>query len=178
MKKPVANSRKPVERDMQAANNVRRRLLLVAAGFWVLASSSSLPAQPTQEEVFKSIGDTVNEPLDTSRVVAVVAAIGGVVVLLVVVGQWRKRDPKSRSLDHPGKLLKEVMRNVPLKGAELKQIKILSQEVRPRGADRRVDSPLTLLLCPSLLGEAAKQSRGKADLPVVAGLVKKLVGRA
>jgi hypothetical protein len=134
-------------------------------------------SQPTQEEVFKSIGDTVNEPIDASRVVATLAAIGGVVVLLVVVGHRRGSGPKSKSLDHPGKLMKEVLRNVPLKGVELKQIKLLSQELRPRGSEQRVQSPLTLLLCPSLLGEAAKQSRGKADLPVVAGLVKKLVSR-
>ena len=71
-----------------------------------------------------------------------------------------------------------MLRNVPLKSAEVKQIKMLAQDIRPRGTDHRVESPLTLLLCPSLLGEAAKQSRGKADLPVVAGLVKKLVARS
>ena len=138
---------------------------------------TSARAQPTQEEVFKSIGDNVNQPVDSSRVIGVLAAIGGVVVLVVVVGQWKGREPKSKALNHRGKLLKEVLRNVPLKGAELKQIKLLSQELRPRGAAGRVESPLTLLLCPSLLAEAAKQSRGKADLPVVAGLVKRLVGK-
>jgi hypothetical protein len=165
------------EERMASRAASRAVVFLLATVFWLLASSSSLPAQPTQEEVFKSIGDSVNEPVDGSRVAAVAAAIGGVIVLLVVVGQWRKRDTKSKALDHPGKLLKEVLRSVPLKGAEVKQIKLLCQELRPRGADRRVESPLTLLLCPSLLGEAAKQSRGKADLPVVAGLVKKLVSR-
>ena len=98
-----------------------------------------------------------------------------VLVLLVVVGQRRGREKKPRSLNQPRKLMKEVLRNVPLKGAEVKQLKLLSQELRQ--GDRRVESPLTLLLCPSLLAEAAKQSRGKVDLPVVAGLVKKLVGK-
>jgi hypothetical protein len=142
-----------------------------------LLPAARAPAQPTQEEVFKSIGDTVNEPIDSSRVVATLAAIGGVLVLLIVVGHRRNRGPKTKALDHPGKLLKEVLRSVPLKGAEVKQIKLLSQELRVGGTEQRVQSPLTLLLCPSLLGEAAKQSRGKADLPVVAGLVKKLVTR-
>ena len=167
-----------MEREASKREGVTRRAGARAA---VAAALALLPlvavAQPTQEEVFKSIGDTVNEPVDSSKVVAVLASAAGVVVLLVVVSHWRKRETKSKALDHPGKLLKEVMRNVPLKGAELKQIKLLSQDLRPRGDGGRLESPLTLLLCPSLLAEAAKQSRGKADLPVVAGLVKKLVSR-
>jgi hypothetical protein len=149
--------------------------ILVAAA--VLLCASTAFSEPTQEEVFRSIGESVNEPIDSTRVIAVLAAIGGVITLLVVVGHWRRRDTTKKSLDHPGKLLKEVLRSVPLKTAEVKQIKVLAQDLRPGGTDQRLQSPLTLLLCPSLLGEAAKKSRGKADLPVVAGLVKKLVAR-
>ena len=155
-----------------------RLAFAVGCGIGLLLHSAPVAlCQPTQEEVFKSIGDTVNGPIDTSRFVATLAAIGGVVVLLVVVGHRRNGRSKTKRLDHAGKLLKEVLRNVPLKGAELKQIKLLSQDLCPGGTEQRVQSPLTLLLCPSLLGEAVKQSRGKADLPVVAGLVKKLVDR-
>jgi hypothetical protein len=153
---------------------MKRTVVVVAA--WVLLAVPALRAEPTQEEVFKSIGESVDQPIDSKRVIAVLAGIGGAVVLLVVVGQWRGRDRTKAALNHPGKLMKEVLRSVPLKGSELKQIRTLAQEARPHG--RRVESPLTLLLCPSILGEAAKASRGKADLPVVAGLVKKLVGRS
>jgi hypothetical protein len=73
--------------------------------------------------------------------------------------------------------MKEVLRNVPLKGAEVRQIKALAPLARGPGRPDRVVSPLTLLLCPSLLAEAAKLSRGKADLPVIAALVKKLLAR-
>jgi hypothetical protein len=158
--------------------NVSRtfRFAAITCGCWLLAPSP-LRAQPTQEEVFKSIGQSVDQPVDSSKVVAVLAGIGGVLVLLVVVGQRRGREARPRSLNQPRKLMKEVLRNVPLKGSELKQVKLLAQDLRPGGRDERVQSPLTLLLCPSLLAEAAKQSRGKADLPVVAGLVKKLVGK-
>ena len=155
----------------------RARTGLLVACVLTLSAASTALCQPTQQEVFKSIGDTVNEPIDSSRVVATLAAIGGVITLLVVLGHRRNRGPNGKSPDHRGKLLKEVLRNVPLKGAELKQVKLLSQDLRPGGSDQRVTSPLTLLLCPSLLGEAARQSRSKADLPVVAGLVKKLVAR-
>jgi hypothetical protein len=135
-------------------------------------------AQPTQEQVLKSIGDNVSEPVDSTRLLAVLAGIGGVVILLVVAGQRRGREARVKSLNHHGKLMKEVLRNVPIRGSELRQIKLLAQDLRPRGREGHVESPLTLLLCPSLLGEAAKQSRGKADLPVIAGLVKRLVSRA
>ncbi len=89
-----------------------------------------------------------------------------------------KSQPGPAGREKVCKLLKEVLRNVPLKTAELKQIKLLAQDYRPEKTDQRLQSPLTLLLCPSLLGEAARKSRGKADLPVVAGLVKKLVARS
>ena len=159
------------------APSARPPVLTLSAIAVLLATAPAL-SQPTQEEVFKSIGDTVNKPVDSSRAVAALAAVGGVMVLLVVVGHRRKRETRPKPLDHPGKLLKEVLRTVPLKSAEVKQIKLLCHELRPGGTDQRVQSPLTLLLCPSLLGEAAKQCRGKADLPVVAGLVKKLVARS
>src|SRR5215207_10025062 len=98
MKERVASSQKPAGSTTGRRGSSARFFLplLLATGYWLLASSSPAPAQPTQEEVFKSIGDSVNEPLDTSRVMAVVAGIGGVIVLLVVVGQRRQRDPKSR----------------------------------------------------------------------------------
>jgi hypothetical protein len=175
-KKLEARSQKP-EGKAGGSRSLRRFLpLLLAPGFLLLAPSHSL-AQPTQEEVFKSIGQSVDQPVDSSKVLAVLAAIGGGLVLLVVVGQRRGRETRPRSLNQPRKLMKEVLRIVPLKGAELKQVKLLAQDLRPGGRDERVQSPLTLLLCPSLLAEAAKQCRGKADLPVVAGLVKKLVSK-
>ena len=179
MKKPQARSQEP-----DAGRQETRRLtgqrrwhvlaLLLASGFWLLASSP-LPAQPTQEQVLKSIGDTVNEPIDSRRMVAVLAGAGGVVLLLVVAGQRRANNVRGKTLNHPGKLTSEVLKALPLKRAEIKQLKALAQDARPGG--HRVSSPLTLLLCPSLLGAMAKQSRGKADLQVVAGLVKKLVGK-
>ena len=165
--------RKDAKPDVGPAVRVIAGLTLYAFTF---CAPPAARAQPTQEEVFKSIGDSVSEPVDSSRALAVVAGIGGLVVLLVVVGHWRNREAKPKSLNHPGKLLKEVLRNVPLKGAEVKQIKALSQTCQPPGGGT-IESPLTLLLCPSLLAEAAKQSRGKADLNVVGGLVKRLAGK-
>ena len=150
--------------------------LLLASGSWLLAWSNAR-AQPTQEEVFKSIGDNVNEPVDSGSVVAVVAGIAGVVLLVAVVGQRRKRDATPRPLHHHGKLLKEVLGNVSIRGAELKQLKLIVQDAKASTGRQAPESPLTLLLCPSLLAQAVKENPGKIDRTVAAGLVKRLVGR-
>ena len=184
MKKPGARSQKPVAKGRP---RVGAFAFLLAPGFWLLAScvgfwllapplTPPASAQPTQEEVLKSIGDNVGQPVDSRHFVAALAGIAGVVLLLVVAGRWRTRESRPRGLNHHGRLMKEVLRHVPLKRAEVTQIKALAAAARPGGRDERVASPLTLLVCPSLLAEAAKQTRGKADLPVVAGLVKKLLG--
>lgn len=171
---PEARSQKQTRRRAVARGTLWRSSWLLATGFWLLAPFP-LAAQPTQEQVLKSIGDTVNEPIDSRRMVALLAGAGGVILLLVVAGQRRGREVRAKTLNHPGKLMKEVLKALPLKGAEIKQLKALAQDARPGGV--RVGSPVTLLLCPSLLGAAAKQSRGKADLPVVAGLARKLVSK-
>ena len=75
-------------------------------------------AQPTQEEVLKSIGDNVGQPVDSRHFVAALAGIAGVVVLLVVAGRWRTREGRPRGLNHHGRLMKEVLRHVPLKRAD------------------------------------------------------------
>jgi hypothetical protein len=169
--------REDLERAGKRGRAARRVILLTFHVFTFHATTSLAMAQPTQEQVFKSIGDNVGQPVDSGRVVALLAGIAGAVALLVVVGQWRTREKRPRGLNHHGRLMKEVLRNLPLKGAELKQVKALAQAGRPGSRDERVHSPLTLLLCPSLLAEFAKQSRGKADLPVVTALVKKLIAR-
>ena len=142
-----------------------------------LLTPTPAPAQPTQEEVFKSIGENVNEPVDSGRVIAVIAGIAGVILLVAVVGQRRKRDIAPKPLHHHGKLLKEVLGNVSIRGAEMKQLKLIMQDAKVSIGQPAPESPLTLLLCPSLLAQAVKENPAKVDRTVVAGLVKRLVGR-
>src|SRR5688572_25068593 len=92
----------------------------------VLLAPSFARAEPTQEEVFRSIGETVDKPLDSGRVLAVIAGIAGVIVLLAVVSGRRQRDAAApRALHHHGKLLKEITGSVSLKNAELKQLRTI-----------------------------------------------------
>ena len=174
--KAEARSQKPVvksaARDATAFGrysraSARRRLfaLLLASGFWLLASSPS-SAQPTQEEVFRSIKENVGESkTDYSKLLPYLVAGAGFVVLLALLSQRRREETAPKALNHQGKLLKEVLRSIPLRAAELKQLRILAEE----GRDEPLESPLTLLLCPSLLAEAiqsrqASGSKGKGKL--------------
>ena len=151
------------------------RILAFACGFAIFVGlGARTHAEPTQEDVLRSIGENVSEPVDSGRVVAVLATIAGAIGLLVVVGQRRRRPPGPKALRHHGKLLKEVLRAVPLKPAELKQLKQLAEQAR--GADA-IESPLTLMLCPSVLVRAAQAKSDKINRKVVGGLAKKLVSR-
>jgi hypothetical protein len=82
-------------------------------------------------------------------------------------GQRQKRAVTPKTLNHPGKLLKEVSRSVQIRPAELKQLRILSE-----GYD--TVSPLLLVLCPSLLAKAAREKSDRVDRDALASLAKKM----
>jgi hypothetical protein len=189
--KPVARSQEPVERQGGGRLRQARGLglaLMLATGYWLLASLPAL-AEPTQEDVFRSIGRNVSETGDNGKVLGILAGVAGAVVLLVVVGQRRARaDAGPKVLHSHPKLMKEVLRTVPLKPAEVKQLKVLLQECRAGdgggcdgdsgGKGPPPQSPLTLVLCPSLLLKAAHARNEKVNPKVVAGLAKKLGAKA
>ena len=134
-------------------------------------------ADATQEEVLRSIGKNVSESGDSGRVLGVLAGVAGVIVLMVVVGQRRggAAGAGPKPLHSHARLMKEVLRTVPLKPAELKQLKLLLQESRARGGDGPIpESPLTLVLCPSVLLKTAQARSEKVNRKVVAGLARKL----
>jgi hypothetical protein len=138
---------------------------------------SAFLADVTQEEVLRSIGKNVSESGgDSGRVLGVLAGVAGVVVLLVVVGQRRGGGAAGpKPLHSHSRLMQEVLRTVPLKPAELKQLKLLLQESRARGGEGPVpESPLTLVLCPSVLLKSAQWRSQKVNRKVVAGLARKL----
>jgi len=88
----------------------------------------------------------------------------------VLFSHRRKRDLSPRSLNHQGKLLKEVMKRINLKPSEVRQLKTLAEE-------QSVSSPLTLLLCPSVLAKAVKHQSGKVDARVIAQVARKMTSR-
>ena len=98
----------------------------------------------------------------------------GLVILLAVVSQRRKGVARPRAMNHHGKLVKEVMKAVPLRPAELRQLKVLVEDV---GGSAPPTSPLTLVLCPSLLAKSIRSRqarRAKLDRKVVSRLARKV----
>lgn len=132
----------------------------------LLICSSALAAA-TQEEVFKSIQDNVGSSTDPKKFFAFLAGVAGLIILLAVLSNRKKREITPNVLNHQGKLLKEIMRKVDLRPAELRQLKLLAES-------QKVTSPLTLLLCPSVLAKAVKERGGKVDRKLVLSLARKL----
>lgn len=124
-------------------------------------------AAPSQEDVFRSIQQNLSEPSDPSKVLSLVLAAVALLLMLVVLSYRRKREVAPRTLNHPGKLLKEVSRAVNLRPAELRQLKSLAE-------DQQLSSPLTLLLCPSVLARAVRQKPQRVDARLVSSVMRKL----
>jgi hypothetical protein len=134
-----------------------------------LLLASSVFAAPTNEQFFQSVRENIDKPVDSTRFVAVLLVVIGVVLLLALFGRKKEeRAARPKVLNHPGKLLKEVVSAVHLKPAELKQLKLLAE-------GQNVSSPLTLLLCPSVFAKAVRAKTSKVDRRVLAQLAKKLV---
>ena len=123
-------------------------------------------AQLKQEDVFKSISDNVGGKTDPKVFYVAALLVVAVVLLLVVVNSIRKRQASPKAVNHHGKLIKEILKSIPLKGGEVKQLKAMA-------AEQQCTSPLTLVLCPSLLARGMN-TRGKADNKVVMGVARKM----
>jgi hypothetical protein len=128
-------------------------------------------ATPTQEEVFQSINQHVGSTVDLSKLVPYLLVGAGVVILLVWFTHRGRYQAAPRALNHAGKLLKEIGKKVRLRPAESKALKLLAEE-------QQVSSPLTLLLCPSLLGKAIRSPDSHVDRAQLADLVQRLRGEA
>src|SRR3954466_5039820 len=128
--------------------------------------ATAAAAQLRQEDVFKSISENVGGTGDPTPFYAVAMVGAGIVLVLLVVNYFTKRQANPRAVNHQGKLVKEMLRRIPLKGGEVKQLKLMAVE-------QGCESPLTLVLCPSLMAKGI-QEKGKADKRVVMGVARKM----
>jgi hypothetical protein len=155
-----------------------RRNLLMSAILYPLSLVVTVTpalARPSQEDVFRSIQSNVsgeNSDGGAGSVLLLVLAGVGVLVLLAVLNKREKRVATPQTVNHAGKLLREMRKRVGLKPAELKQLKLLSESLATD--DQPAPSPLTLLICPSVLSKALQTRSPKIDRDVLAGLVKRL----
>jgi hypothetical protein len=140
----------------------------------IVSFASPALAGPTQEEVFRSIQSSVSgqDSGGHGTALLLLCAGAGVLGLLYYLSRRAEKTIPNRSVNHSGKLIREIRKQIGLSSAELKQLKILSEQLATE--DEPAPSPLTLLICPSVLARAI-QSRGpKVDRTVLAGLVKRM----
>jgi type IV secretory pathway VirB2 component (pilin) len=155
----IRNQKSEIKNDSAALN--RRRgvstvwlrgasmllaVALSASAFMAAPARAATP--PTQEDVFKSISSSVDQPTDSRKVVAAAITIAAVMVLLMVFGRRQTRAALPQKLNHPGKLIKELMKTAGLTRGQAKALKARADQMAAQG--RPLDSPITLLLCPSL----------------------------
>ncbi len=126
-----------------------------------------LLAQTRIEDVFKSTGDSLNDSADTGKLLAFVLALVSVIFILVIFNNRRKREATPKALRHQGKLLREVLRKLPLRSQEVKQLKLLAEQ-------QECHSPLVMLLCPSLLARAMQDKSARLDRRVLGRIAKKM----
>lgn len=135
------------------------------------------PKRESAEDAFRrSLSENLEQSVEPRHLVAMAAAAVGFVLAAVAFNRWRQATGRTsplsgpRAINHPGKLLREVSKGVSLRSAEVKQLKALARE-------QEVASPLVLMLCPSLLAKAVKESPRKLDRGTLNSLIRKLVRR-
>jgi hypothetical protein len=118
-------------------------------------------AKPTQEDVFKSIQSNVDESVDGGKVLAVLAVGVGLAIVLTLFSRRQKREATPKALNHQGKLIREMMKTAGLKANEVRQLKVLADEMAAAG--QPLESSLTLMLCPSLMKKSGQQAAGSGQ---------------
>jgi hypothetical protein len=131
-------------------------------------------ATPSQEDVLKSISENVSHGSSGNGTMFLWVLLGaiGLILLLALLNSRGQREEAPKTFNHEGKLLKELMKELAIKPAEWKQLKLLADGEREAGND--LGNPLVFLLCPSLMVSAAKAQRVKYDRKILAGLAAKL----
>ena len=143
------------------------------AAIAALLSPASLWAQVKQEDVFRSISDNMGGGGSNGSSILLLLGGGiGVLLLLAYLSRRGENAPANRSVNHAGKLLREVRKQIGLRPAELKQLKLVADQLSAKGGDPV--SPLTLIVCPSLLVSAIQNENLKVDRAVLSGLVKRI----
>jgi hypothetical protein len=104
----------------------------------------------TQDEVFKSINDNVGSPADPTKMVPWVCGAVVVAMLIFFYSKWQNRQVTPKLLNNSNKLMREVLKKLPIRRTPVKHLKMLAEQ-------QGCSSPLTLLICPSLLSSAAKR---------------------
>lgn len=148
--------------------------LLLAFLLAVMLIPLAVHGAPSQNDVFKSIQDSMGTPQEFDyRPVLLLVAGGGLIVLLLAASSRRQQSARSpQPVNSSSRLMKEILREIPLKPAEMKQLKLLAGAVKNPTPDQT--NPLVLLLCPSVMAKGLQGAGNKIDRKTVAQIVRKL----
>jgi hypothetical protein len=119
------------------------KIFIAAILLGILAPVTLVLATPTNEEILRSFNENMDQAPDYALVIPWLFAAGGAIAIVMYFRQYQKRQAVPKPLNHPRKLVKEVVKNMQMDPLEMKK---LSAQAKELGCD----SPLTLLLCPSL----------------------------
>lgn len=141
---------------------------------FVLSVPSASQASPSQDDVFKKIQESVGEKEELDYTPVLYLAGGGTVLVLVLwlINRRRQAPSAPKSLNHTGKLMKEVLREVPLTAAEIRQLKLVADSVQQQTGEPA--TPITMLLCPSLLAKGLQGKPARLDRKALAQVVRKM----
>ena len=140
---------------------------LAVGAFLVCGIAPIAAAMPTQEEVFQSTKQNMDSTVDISKAAPYLLAGISLAIMWGLYNHHRQRRAKPGKLNSPGRLSREVCRRISLRPVEMKQLKLLADE-------QELEYPLTLILCPSLLGKAIRSPGAQVDRAVVKEIVQRL----
>ncbi|MCS7034008.1 MAG: hypothetical protein NZ561_08440 [Phycisphaerae bacterium] len=147
------------------------RVIFLSIGIltgWLAPSAA--PGETAEQRFKRSLQESIDQTVEPRQLAAFFVAAFALILMVAVVNRWRGRAGRRaapRTLHSPGKLVREVSRQVQLRPAEIKQLKVLCEQ-------QQISSPLVMLLCPSVLGKAVRENRRRIDRGVLNGLARKI----
>jgi hypothetical protein len=110
----------------------------------------------TQDEVFRSIQKNVGHSSASTGFLWVMLGMASIVMLLVLLSHVRKREVTPKVLNHPGKLAKELAKAIDLRSDDMKRLRAMAEKIEGQQGEK-LESPLLVLLCPSLAAKAMQE---------------------
>src|ERR1700677_3656770 len=89
----------------------------------IAASVSPALALVSQDDVFRSLTQNMDSEPDYGKLLPWLFAIAGLIAVIIYIRQRQKRQAVPKALNHPGKLVREVVRLADLDPDELKALK-------------------------------------------------------
>jgi hypothetical protein len=146
--------------------------IAIASPAWGATLANTEQEKDYLRSLSNGVGGHGGAPTNEHVLPYVVLAIAAI-VLLVWWNLRQERPKKIKPVNHSRKLLRQISRQVGLASDEVRQLKVLA-DVHERDSGQRLDNPLTLLLCPSILTRTLQTRDVKIDRQVVARLARRI----